>query len=145
MEERVVLCWTEDGNVARLYGELDLSTRTRFESLLLDALECGEGYFAVDLNHLRFMDSQGLHMLSRIRDRCEERGRRFYLLCAGGPCRKVLEAAGVNGAFDLKRRCADIPEGATGEYAVLDPPCGASPRHRGKESVSKGGKRCASR
>ncbi|MEW6554748.1 MAG: STAS domain-containing protein [Actinomycetota bacterium] len=51
--------------------------------------------FAVDLNQLDFMDSQGIHMLSRMRDRTKGSNLRFYLICANGPCFKVLKAAGA--------------------------------------------------
>jgi len=100
--KKVTLHETEGGSVARLHGELDLSSRPEFEALLIDALVGGSGYFVVDLNHLDFMDSQGIHMLSRIRDLATELDRRFYVDCSGGSCRRVLEAAGADKAFNLK-------------------------------------------
>ncbi|MDD3718940.1 MAG: STAS domain-containing protein [Actinomycetota bacterium] len=138
MEERVALYWAEGGNTARLHGELDLSSRTRFEAILLDVLECGEGYFAVDLDHLDFMDSQGLHMLSRIRDRSTELDRRFFLLCSGGPCAKVLKIAEADKAFDIKTCHEEVMERNSKECAVYDIPAESMP-HRGMKGRQDGG------
>jgi len=107
-EDKVTFRRVEGGRIAKLHGELDLSNRHEFEAGLLEALLSGSGYLAVDLNHLDFMDSQGIHMLSRIRDLTVELDQRFYIICAGGSCRKVLEAAGADKAFILKSCLEEI-------------------------------------
>lgn len=71
-KERVTLHRAEGGRVARLHGEMDLSNCRDFEEALLDALVGGSGYFAVDLDNLTFMDSQGIHMLCRLQDSAAE-------------------------------------------------------------------------
>lgn len=109
--KKVILHEADGGSIARLHGELDLSSRPEFEAVLIDALASGSGFFLVDLNHLDFMDSQGIHMLSRIRDLAVELDRRFYIDCAGGSCRKVLEAAEADKAFNLKS-CREILQDA---------------------------------
>lgn len=101
-KDGVVLQEAAGGSIASLHGELDLHSMPEFERRLADALVEGEGYLAVDLSALGFIDSQGIHMLSRIRDMALELDRRFYVVCEGGACRRVLDAVGADNIFNLK-------------------------------------------
>ncbi len=101
-KQEVLLEHAEKGSVATLRGEIDIYTLPEFERHLIDALAEGRGYFAVDLNGLGFMDSQGIHLLARVKDMAREIDRPFYVVCAGGACRKVLDAVGADGIFNLQ-------------------------------------------
>jgi anti-anti-sigma factor len=84
-----------DGCVAELRGEIDLATRGMAESRLMAALEGGSGYFLLDLDGVDFMDTQGVHMLLSLQRRARELGRDFLVRCGHGPCRRLLEAVGL--------------------------------------------------
>ncbi len=101
--EKASLTATEAGTIVRLYGELDLSNVAEMEALVEDGMELGGGYLAVDLNQLDFMDSQGVHMLYRLNREADKRGRRFFVLCEDGLCRKVIEGVGADRDLDLRR------------------------------------------
>ncbi len=86
---------THEGNEVALKGEIDLATRGLIEGPLMEALEEGRGCFLIDLDGVTFMDTQGIHMLLRLRQRSLELGRAFIIRCERGPCRKVLGLAGL--------------------------------------------------
>ena len=62
-----------DAAVVRLGGELDLAAIEPLQSELDRVCSDGLSTLTIDLSELDFVDSTGLHLLLRLRSRCEER------------------------------------------------------------------------
>jgi anti-anti-sigma factor len=91
---------SEDRAVLHLRGELDLSSVSELEREL-DAVfgEDGREPIVVDLSELAFMDSTGLALLVRTRNRAAELGRELRLRAARGQVRRLFELASLSDAF----------------------------------------------
>jgi anti-anti-sigma factor len=81
--------------IVALAGECDLSAREHLTAVLLDALERTKAVF-VDLAHLTFLDSSGVHSLITAHHAAKHRDARVYVINATGPVAAVLELTGLD-------------------------------------------------
>jgi anti-anti-sigma factor len=72
-------------------GDIDIAT----VDALREALEqTSERDVRVDLTHVRFMDSTGLHAFADAHKAFERDGRRLAIVCPPGSVRRVVDLAG---------------------------------------------------
>jgi anti-sigma B factor antagonist len=65
--------------VLALFGELDVVTAPELEPVLSDVLEQPHARVMLDLNGLRFVDSAGVSVLIKAKQRAEANGRMLVL------------------------------------------------------------------
>lgn len=81
---RIVLC---------LEGELDILTAPRFGARMEELVHREAGEVHIDLRHLRFIDSAGLHVLLNAQRRLIRRGRPLRISCVAGAVLRAMELA----------------------------------------------------
>lgn len=82
--------------VARLTGEVDLSNARGIEDAIAVATPNHAVSVVVDLSQLGYLDSAGIQLLYRLRERLQVRGQDLRLvLPAGSPAGDALRLAGV--------------------------------------------------
>ena len=82
--------------VARLAGEVDLSNAAAVEDTVAGELT-GARAVALDLAGLRYLDSAGLALLSRLATRCDETGTAIRLVVPPGAIvRRAIEVSGLD-------------------------------------------------
>ncbi len=86
-------------------GELDLSTAPDLERPLEEALERGEGPILVDLSECQFIDSTGIAMIVRARQRLEsdDSGRTLAVCSYNDQVRRVLDITGLDVTMPVHR------------------------------------------
>jgi anti-anti-sigma factor len=77
-----------------LRGECDLAAREKLTAALRGAVERTDTVL-VDLAHLQFMDSSGVHALVAGHHAALERGGRLYVVNAAGEVARLLDLTGV--------------------------------------------------
>ena len=83
------------GTYLRLSGELDMATSPFLETWLHGA-ECnGNNAIVVDLEHVTFMDTSGLHAFLRAAERAGGIGRDFAIVKAPAVVRRLLQITGT--------------------------------------------------
>lgn len=93
----------EQDGAAALYlaGELDLDGARAVERQLTRALE-KHSRLIVDLSALTFMDSSGIAVLERTKNRCDERNAQLVVRVGDSAAvRRVLDFIGGNRVFDV--------------------------------------------
>lgn len=85
-------------------GEIDAASSGAFSDELLDAARLGSGPIVVNLGHVSFLDSSGLHALVTAR---ETAGSRLQLGTVNPAVRRVLEMTSLLGHL---QRSDDPPE-----------------------------------
>jgi anti-anti-sigma factor len=75
----------------RLSGELDMATASVLEQWLSRAESNGNTAIVLDLEHVTFMDSSGLHSFVRAAERARRSGRTFEIVKVPAPVRRVLQ------------------------------------------------------
>ncbi|MEU9477886.1 STAS domain-containing protein [Streptomyces sp. NPDC048191] len=70
-------------------GELDVATAPRLQAVLRDCAERGE-HISMDLGRVRFIDGAGLRPLADADTRARRQGRRFTIVSAARPVRRVM-------------------------------------------------------
>ncbi len=83
--------------VVSVVGEIDLATRDRLQSALLSVIEqTGTDHkVIVDMSQTSFLDSTGIAVLVRTREKALAAGIEFSITGATGMVRQVLELTGV--------------------------------------------------
>jgi anti-sigma B factor antagonist len=84
-----------------LRGELDIHAAPRLSHLLDSEITATVGTFAIDLCHLDFLDSSGVHVLLRARALLGREDRDLILICPPGPARRTLEKTNLEDLFVL--------------------------------------------
>jgi anti-sigma B factor antagonist len=86
--------------VLSVVGEVDITTAADLRAAIETA---GTGAFEiwVDLGATTFMDSTGLHALSRAHTRLTDAGLRLALICPEGPVRRVLTLTGFDRMIEI--------------------------------------------
>ena len=88
----VVRVFEEDGaSVVHVVGEMDLASADLLESTLRTLTQRSHGRVVVDLSRVTFMDSAGLRVLVRARERMTARGRWLVTRGATGQPRRLLD------------------------------------------------------
>lgn len=83
-----------DTREVRIAGELDLAVAGRLDEVLTAAVaECGR--ILVGLEECSFIDSSGIAVLLRARNRMEEEGKQLALYAPGDQVLRVLSMTGL--------------------------------------------------
>jgi anti-sigma B factor antagonist len=85
-------------HVVSVRGEVDLATGPEFERALAAVPEDGVESVIVDLSDCSFMDSTGLHLLTRTHRRFDDAGGRVAVVSAN---RSVLRLFGLTGLDEV--------------------------------------------
>ena len=85
-------------HVVSVRGEVDLATGPEFDHALRALPEEGVGSVIVDLTDCSFMDSTGLHLLTRTQRRFDSAGGRVSVVSAN---RSVLRLFGLTGLDEV--------------------------------------------
>jgi anti-sigma B factor antagonist len=86
-------------DAVRLNGPIDLASAPDIERMLTLRVATAEGAVALDLSETDFMDSSGLSMLVRLRNKAHARGLALVLVDPSPPVRRLLEITRVDGLF----------------------------------------------
>jgi anti-anti-sigma factor len=78
-----------------LHGELDLTSTVGLRACL-DVLDPGWRRVTIDLAGITFLDSNGIHELLRVRQRCAAERRQLEVVGARPNVRRVLDIAGID-------------------------------------------------
>jgi anti-anti-sigma factor len=104
-EERdsVILETSASGAVrVRIHGEVDLSRFDELDQVLASAdADCRA--LEIDLGAVSFMDSQGLRLLLRARDRAAGNGHRLLIVDPTPFVQRLLQLSGLSGTFEIGR------------------------------------------
>ena len=94
---------TRDGPdaVVVLRGEFDIAAEEQVETALARVLASRPGSLRVDLRELTFLDSTGLRVLLRLRQRCGECACDLSLIRGAPPIDRVFEISGVASHFTI--------------------------------------------
>lgn len=84
-----------DTYVVRLIGELDLAASEEAEEALLQAQESKAATILLDIDELRFIDSEGLRILLRAKRR-DEPGGRLRVTRGNGHVAEMLRLTGLD-------------------------------------------------
>ncbi len=87
--------------VVRAAGEIDAATAPQLARALDEAVRGGALEVWLDLGPTEFMDSTGLTLVLRARQRLEGLCRRLAIICPRGRVRRVFELAGLDRALSL--------------------------------------------
>jgi anti-anti-sigma factor len=87
----------QDGvQVARLTGEVDLSNADSIGDAIAETTPNHMVGLILDLSQLRYLDSAGIQLIYRLRERLRARGQSLSLVVpAGSPSNDALRLAGV--------------------------------------------------
>jgi len=83
-------------------GEVDMSRFDELDAMLADANERATDILEIDLSAVSFMDSHGVRLLVRARDRAEELGRRLRLIDPGPSILRLLDIVELGNLFEIK-------------------------------------------
>ncbi|MBA3745998.1 MAG: STAS domain-containing protein [Solirubrobacterales bacterium] len=86
----------DDTHLVTLVGELDVATAQRVEDELQAVEATNVKQIILDLAGLTFMDTSGVHLIGRVRARCETRAQRLRLLPGQPHIQRVLALAGTD-------------------------------------------------
>ncbi len=84
-----------------LFGDLDVATVDRVEAELERVEGCDARTIVLDLSGLKFLDSQGVHLLVRARDRSRADSARLRVVRGPDAVQRVLEICGVDGVLSF--------------------------------------------
>lgn len=85
-----------------LKGEIDEHTSAALLGRLPQIAALTDGDLVLDMAMVTFIDSSGLRALLDLKRRLNAQGRRLVLRDAGGPVRRLLELAGMDGLLGLE-------------------------------------------
>jgi anti-anti-sigma factor len=88
-------------HVVSVRGEVDLATRPELERVLHALPEEGVASLIVDLTECSFMDSTGLHLLTRTQRRFDRSSGRVAVVSANRSVLRVLEITRLDQVFAI--------------------------------------------
>lgn len=98
-------CRIEFGNaqapIVRLVGEIDIGCAPRIYSLMWQTTERGKRALVINLAALEFMDSSGLQILLRLREKLRVEGKRVLLISPAPQIQKLLRLTGFDKLFPI--------------------------------------------
>ena len=104
--------------VARLTGEIDLSNAGSIESAITESTPNRALALILDVSALDYLDSAGIHLIYRLREKLRARGQSLRLVIpADSPANDALRLAGVSQVVAT----AQTLEAALEEFAPPDP------------------------
>ena len=105
--------------VARVTGEIDLSNAQGVDSAIVEAMPNHALALILDVSALHYLDSAGIHLIYKLREKLRARGQRLRLVIPpDSPANDALRLAGVSRNIDT----ADTLEAALAEFAAADAP-----------------------
>jgi anti-anti-sigma factor len=94
--------------VAQLLGEVDLSNADSIGNAIAETTENHMLGLILDLSQLHYLDSAGIHLIYRLRERLQARGQSLGLVVpAGSPSNDALRLAGVTMHVSISETRAD--------------------------------------
>lgn len=84
-----------------LEGEIDLGRFEALDRVLASAASRCEAVLEIDLSEVTFMDSMGIHLLLRTRERLSEKSLRMVVVDPSPTVVHVLEVAGLRDVFEI--------------------------------------------
>ena len=87
--------------VARVRGEIDMSTVRALAEGVLPVAETGPAGLIVDLSAVSFMGAAGLHLLEQVQTALRRRGGSLAVVAPGGIPRRVLEVTRLEEALGV--------------------------------------------
>lgn len=87
--------------VLTVAGDVDLAAHGRFEAEVAKSWD-GTTDLVLDCSRVAFLDSMGLRVLARARQRAIDNGHELVLAAPTQPVLRVLELAGVTELFTIK-------------------------------------------
>ena len=81
-------------------GELDLTSVEHLAREVDDLRRAGFRHVVIDLRELRFMDSQGMHLLLVLRRAAERDGETFRLIAGSEDVQRLFSLTGTVDLFD---------------------------------------------
>jgi anti-sigma B factor antagonist len=116
--------------VARLTGEIDLSNADSIEGAIAEVTPNHALALILDVSALDYLDSAGIHLIYRLREKLRARGQRLRLVVpADSPANDALRLAGVSRNVDT----AETLEAAMAEFSS-ETPASESPAEPSVES-----------
>lgn len=85
----------------KIRGEVDMSRFEELDRMLASVGARAPATLEVDLGSVSFMDSQGLKLLLRARQRAAGNGHRLLIVDPGPFIQHLLEVSGLNGTFEF--------------------------------------------
>ncbi len=113
--------------VARVTGEIDLSNADGIEGAIVEAMPNHVLALILDVSTLGYLDSAGIHLIYRLREKLRARGQTLRLVIpADSPANDALRLAGVSRNVEtvetLEAAMAEFStEGRMAEAEVPDP------------------------
>ncbi len=87
--------------VAQLSGEIDLSNADSIEAAIAEATPNHALALILDVSALDYLDSSGIHLIYKLREKLRARGQRLLLVIpANAPANDALRLAGVQRNVD---------------------------------------------
>lgn len=83
-------------------GEVDMGRFDELDAALSEAAERATVALEIDLSQVTFMDSHGIKLLLRARDRATENGRRLMLVDPGPSVIRLLDLLELRNLFDIE-------------------------------------------
>ena len=105
ISEKEVL--SQNSQVIRLSGELDISSAPDFKEDVLSLLGQGYNHLIVDLNELNFMDSRGLGSFIGILRTVNEQGGSLKIICSKQAILKIFRRTGLDEVFMIYNSLED--------------------------------------
>jgi anti-anti-sigma factor len=89
--------------IARLTGEIDLSNADGIEQAIVVATPNQAKVILLDLTEVDYIDSAGIHLIYRLRQKLQSRGQAFTLILdAESPAGDALRLAGVIDHLEIR-------------------------------------------
>lgn len=89
--------------IAAVTGELDISNVNGIEQAVLVATSNQAELILMDLSEVDYVDSAGIHLVYRLRERLQSRGQRLRLVIAeDSPAADALRLAGVMDHLEIR-------------------------------------------
>lgn len=90
--------------IAHLTGEVDLSNADGIEQAIIVATPNHAELILIDLSRVDYLDSAGIHLVYRLREKLQSRGQRLRLIMgAESPAADALRLAGVFDHLEIRR------------------------------------------
>lgn len=92
-----------DAVIARLSGEIDLSNAGGIEQAIVVTTPNHAEQILLDLSDVEYMDSAGIHLIYRLREKLKSRGQALVLILrAESPAGDALRLAGVMDHLEIR-------------------------------------------
>jgi anti-anti-sigma factor len=99
----VQLSAKENVVIAAVSGELDISNVNGIEQAILVATSNQAELVLMDLTQVDYVDSAGIHLIYRLREKLQSRGQALRLVIAeNSPAADALRLAGVMNHLDIR-------------------------------------------